>query len=453
MNSQAQNPLGTAPVGSLIAKFAIPAIISMLVSAMYNIVDQVFIGQGVGMLGNAATNVAFPVTTIATSLALLLGIGGASNYNLEMGAGQEKKASGIAGTALSSLVISGVILVAIVLVFLKPLLILFGATTDVMPYAVDYTGITALGLPFYILSVGGNHVVRADRSPTYSMTCVMTGAIINTILDPLFIFGFGWGIKGAAWATVIGQIVSGVLVIVYFCKFRKMYLTGAMLKPKLSYLKAIVSLGMASCINQIAMAVVQIVLNNILRYYGGNSVYGSDIPIACVGVISKVNMVFMAICIGISQGSQPIWGFNYGAQKYDRVRQTYRYSATACTIIAVIFFLCFQLFPHQIVGMFGEGSDLYFKFAENYLRIFMLLTFANGIQPMSAGFFTSIGKAGLGIIMSLTRQVIFLLPLVVIFPIFMGIDGVMYAGPIADTAAFILAVVFARRELGKMKKA
>ena len=450
-NIQAENPLGTAPVGGLIRKFAIPAIISMLVSAMYNIVDQIFIGQGVGMLGNAATNVAFPVTTIATALALLLGIGGASNYNLEMGAGREKKASGIAGTALSSLVISGVVLCVIVLLFLKPLLTLFGATKDVMPYAVDYTGITALGLPFYILSVGGNHVVRADRSPTYSMACVTAGAVINTILDPLFIFGFGWGIKGAAWATVIGQVVSGILVVVYFWKFRKMYLEKSMLKPKFSYLKAVAALGLASCINQIAMALVQIVLNNILRYYGAASIYGSDIPIACVGVISKVNQVFMAICIGISQGCQPIWGFNYGAEKYSRVRQTYRYSVTACTIIATGFFLCFQLFPHQIVGIFGTGSDLYFQFAERYLKIYMFMTFANGIQPMSSGFFTSIGKAKLGVVMSLTRQVLFLLPLIVIFPLFMGIDGVMYAGPIADAAAFALAIIFARRELMKMK--
>ena len=450
-NIQAKNPLGTAPVGGLIRKFAIPAIISMLVSAMYNIVDQIFIGQGVGMLGNAATNVAFPVTTIATALALLLGIGGASNYNLEMGAGREKKASGIAGTALSSLVISGAVLCVIVLLFLKPLLTLFGATKDVMPYAVDYTGITALGLPFYILSVGGNHVVRADRSPTYSMACVTAGAVINTILDPLFIFGFGWGIKGAAWATVIGQVVSGILVVVYFWKFRKMYLEKSMLKPKFSYLKAVAALGLASCINQIAMALVQIVLNNILRYYGAASIYGSDIPIACVGVISKVNQVFMAICIGISQGCQPIWGFNYGAEKYSRVRQTYRYSVTACTIIATGFFLCFQLFPHQIVGIFGTGSDLYFQFAERYLKIYMFMTFANGIQPMSSGFFTSIGKAKLGVVMSLTRQVIFLLPLIVIFPLFMGIDGVMYAGPIADAAAFALAIIFARRELMKMK--
>ena len=450
--SQEQNPLGTAPVGGLIGKFAIPAIISMLVSALYNIVDQIFIGQGVGMLGNAATNVAFPVTTIATALALLLGIGGASNYNLEMGAGREKKASSIAGTALSTLVITGVILAVAVLLFLRPLLSLFGATTDVMPYAVDYLGITAVGLPFYALSIGGNHIVRADRSPTYSMTCVLTGAIINTILDPLFIFGFGWGIKGAAWATVIGQVVSGILVIIYFGKFRKMYLEMSMLKPSSECLKAIISLGMASCINQIAMAIVQIVLNNILRYYGGLSVYGSDIPIACVGVISKVNQVFMAICIGISQGCQPIWGFNYGAKKYDRVRLAYRYSMIACTAIATVFFLCFQLFPHQIVSIFGTGSDLYFQFAERYLKIFMFMTFANGIQPMSSGFFTSIGKAKLGIVMSLTRQVLFLLPLIVVFSLIMGIDGVMYAGPIADAAAFVLAILFARRELRAMKK-
>ena len=450
--SQEQNPLGTAPVGGLILKFAIPAIISMLVSAMYNIVDQIFIGQGVGMLGNAATNVAFPVTTIATALALLLGIGGASNYNLEMGAGREKKASSIAGTALSTLVITGVILAVAVLLFLRPLLSLFGATTDVMPYAVDYLGITAVGLPFYALSIGGNHIVRADRSPTYSMTCVLTGAIINTILDPLFIFGFGWGIKGAAWATVIGQVVSGILVIIYFGKFRKMYLEMSMLKPSSECLKAIISLGMASCINQIAMAIVQIVLNNILRYYGGLSVYGSDIPIACVGVISKVNQVFMAICIGISQGCQPIWGFNYGAKKYDRVRLAYRYSMIACTAIATVFFLCFQLFPHQIVSIFGTGSDLYFQFAERYLKIFMFMTFANGIQPMSSGFFTSIGKAKLGIVMSLTRQVLFLLPLIIIFSLILGIDGVMYAGPIADAAAFVLAILFARRELVAMKK-
>lgn len=446
------NPLATESEGKLIAKFAIPAIISMLVSSLYNIVDQIFIGQGVGLLGNAATNIAFPVSIICTATALLLGIGSASNFNLCSGAGDHEKASRIAGTGLSMLVICGVIIAAVVLVFLDPLLHLFGVTAKILPYAQDYTGITAFGIPFLILTTGGNHLIRADRSPTYSMTCMLTGAIINTVLDPLFIFGFHWGIKGAAWATVIGQIVSGIMVIVYFGRFRKMGLKKEMFRPRGHLLKMILSLGMASCINQIAMAIVQIVMNNILRYYGGLSVYGSDIPIACVGVISKVNQVFMAICIGISQGCQPIWGFNYGAKKYDRVRLAYRYSVTACTVIATIFFLCFQLFPHQIVSIFGTGSDLYFQFAERYLKIFMFMTFANGIQPMSSGFFTSIGKAKLGIVMSLTRQVLFLLPLIIIFSLILGIDGVMYAGPIADAAAFVLAILFARRELVAMKK-
>ena len=364
----------------------------------------------------------------------------------------KKKASEIAGTGLSVLVISGITIAAISLIFLHPLLLLFGGTPDVMPYATDYVGIIAIGLPFFVLSVGGNHIIRADRSPTYSMVCTLTGAIINTILDPLFIFGFKWGIKGGAWATVTGQMVSALLVIIYFSKFRKMELKPYMFRPQLTLLKAICSLGLASCINQLAITAVQIVMNNVLRHYGAASVYGSDIPIACVGIISKVNMVFMSICIGVSQGSQPIWGFNYGAKKFNRVRQTYKYSATICTTVAVIFFLCFQLFPHQIVGAFGSGSDLYFQFAERYLKIFMLLTFVNGIQPMSSGFFTSMGKARLGVIVSLTRQVIFLLPLVVIFPLLMGIDGVMYAGPIADAAALVLTIYFTRRELLIMKQ-
>ena len=283
------------------------------------------------------------------------------------------------------LVLSGIGIAVLTILFLQPLLHLFGGTTDVMPYAVEYVGITALGIPFFILTTGGNHLIRADRSPTYSMACMLTGAVINTILDPLFIFGFGWGIQGAAWATVLGQMVSGLLVIIYFMKLRKMNLTREMLRPHAAYLKVIASLGLASCINQIAMAAVQIAMNNTLRYYGDQSIYGSDIPIACVGIISKVNQVFMAICIGIPQGCQPIWGFNYGAKEYGRVKKTYRYSVTLCTTVAVVFFLCFQFFPHQIVAVFGTGSDLYFQFAERYLKIFMLLTFVNGIEPMSSG--------------------------------------------------------------------
>lgn len=447
-----ENPLATERIGKLIAKFAIPAIISMLVSSLYNIVDQIFIGQGVGMLGNAATNIAFPVSIICTATALLLGIGSASNYNLESGAGNSKKASQIVGTGLAVLIISGISIGIIVLVFLDPLLHLFGVTPDVLPFAQDYTGITAFGIPFLVLTTGGNHLIRADRSPTYSMACMLTGAIINTILDPLFIFGFHWGIKGAAWATVIGQVISGFLVILYFCKFRNLELTRDMLRPKGAMLKAIASLGLAACINQIAMAIVQITMNNTLRHYGASSIYGMDIPLACVGVISKVNMVFMAICIGISQGCQPIWGFNYGAGRFSRVRKTFVMAFKISLLVGIIFFLCFQFFPRQLVSVFGTGSEEYFHFAERYFRIFMLMTFINGIQPMSSGFFTSIGEARLGIVVSLTRQVIFLLPLILIFPLFMGIDGVMYAGPIADGAAAAVAIAFAIRELRRMQK-
>lgn len=382
-----QNPLGTERIGKLIPKFAIPSIISMVVSSLYNIVDQIFIGQGVGMLGNAATNIAFPVTIICTATALLLGIGSASNYNLASGEGEQEKASAIAGTGLSVIVMSGVVITVVVLIF----------------------------------------------------------------LDPLFIFVFDWGIQGAAAATVIGQFVSGMLVIVYFLKFQKMKITRKLLIPKLCYLKLIASLGMASFINQIALAVVQIVMNNTLRYYGAASVYGTEIPLACVGVIAKVNMIFISICIGLSQGCQPIWGFNYGAKAYGRVKETYKRAFQISALVGGCFFICFQIFPRTIVSIFGSGSELYFDFAEKYFRFFMFMTFANGLQPISSGFFTSIGKAKLGIFTSLTRQVMFLIPLILIFPLFFGINGVMYAGPIADLAAAVVAISFAVRELKKMK--
>lgn len=445
------NPLAVEQVEKLIPKFAIPAIISMLVSSLYNIVDQIFIGQGVGLLGNAATNIAFPITIVCTATALLLGIGSASNFNLSAGAGQQEQANSFAGNGLTLLVIGGLLIAAIVLMFLNPLLHLFGVTEEILPYARDYTGITAFGIPFLVLTTGGNHLIRADRSPTYSMTCMLTGAILNTILDPLFIFGFDLGIKGAAWATVIGQVVSGIMVILYFRKFRHMDLKIGMLRPTWENFKHILSLGMAACINQVSMAFVQIVMNNILKHYGAASSYGSEIPLACVGVISKVNMVFLSITIGLAQGCQPIWGFNYGAKSYKRVRDTYKYAFKIALAVGILFFLSFQIFPRQIISIFGSGTEEYYHFAERYFRIYMFMTFANGLHPVSANFFTSMGKAKLGAVVSLTRQVLFLIPLIIIFPYFMGIDGVMYAGPIADGMAIIISLGFAYREMKLMK--
>lgn len=451
-NEQTNNPLAQERIGVLMRRFALPAIISMLVSSLYNMVDQVFIGQGVGMLGNEATNIAFPVSILCTATALLLGIGSASNFNLRSGEGKDEEARSIAACGLSMLIICGVVIMAVILLFLEPLLYLFGSTEEVLPYAADYVGITAIGIPFLILTTGGGHLIRADRSPSYSMACMLSGAILNTILDPIFIFACGWGIKGAAWATVLGQIVSGVMVLFYFKKLSHMRFTRAMFLPRPARLKAILSLGMASCITQISLAVVQIAMNNILRIYGADSVYGADIPIACAGVITKVNQVFMAICIGISQGSQPIFGFNYGAKAFERVREAYRLAFKACLIIGLVFFLAFQIIPRPIISIFGSGTEEYYHFAERYFRIYMMLTLVNGIQPMSSGFFTSIGKAQIGMTVSLTRQILFLLPLIIIFPIFLGVDGVMYAGPIADGVAFFITVLFVRREMRLMKK-
>ena len=431
------NLLATESEGKLIAKFAIPAIISMLVSSLYNIVDQIFIGQGVGLLGNAATNIAFPVSIICTATALLLGIGSASNFNLCSGAGDHEKASRIAGTGLSMLVICGVIIAAVVLVFLDPLLHLFGVTAKILPYAQDYTGITAFGIPFLILTTGGNHLIRADRSPTYSMTCMLTGAIINTVLDPLFIFGFHWGIKGAAWATVIGQIVSGIMVIVYFGRFRKMELKKEMFRPRGHLLKMILSLGMASCINQIAMAVVQITMNNTLRYYGAASVYGTDIPLACVGVISKVNMVFMAIAIGISQGCQPIWGYNYGAGEYDRVKKITHTSMGLIALVMVMGMAISCAIPQQLMGLFTT-SRATMEIGGAALRIISFGFVVSSVSVTFSGVLEGLGKGMPSLLISLARYIVVMLPVSFALSRLLQASGVWYGFAVTE---YIVAVL------------
>ena len=448
----AANPLGYRPVGRLLIKFAIPTIISFLVSALYNIVDQVFIGQGVGMLGNAATNVAFPLTTISTSMALLLGIGTATNFNLNLGAGNREKAARILGSGLSSLALAGITLGVVVLVFLHPLLLAFGATEQVLPYAESYTGITAFGLPLTVFATGGSHMIRADGSPAYSMLCMVSGAVVNTICDPLFIFVFGMGIAGAALATVLGQLLSALLVLRYAFRFRSVTLTRAHLRPSGAMIRVIAALGVSPCINQLAMTVSQITMNNTLTHYGALSVYGSDIPLACVGVITKVNTLFMSFILGFSQGSQPIVSFNYGARNYGRVRRAYLTALCAASVFAAAAFLSFQIFPRQITALFGDGSDAYFQFAVRFFRTFLLMAFTNAVQPVSSQFFTAIGKAKLGVAVSLTRQILFLVPLVLILPLFFGIDGVMYAGPIADGVAAALALVLAYFQIRRLRE-
>ena len=450
MEKNQNNPLGTEPIGTLLTRFAVPSIIAMLVSSLYNIVDQFFIGRSVGMLGNAATNVAFPLSITCTALSLLCGIGGAANFNLSMGKNQKEKAVKFAGGAIGMMLTLGILLCIFAQIFLNPMMLAFGATDQVLEYALTYTGITSLGFPFLIVTTGGSNLIRADGSPKFSMICTLTGAVINTILDPLFIFGLDMGIAGAAWATIIGQVVSGIMVLTYLSRFKTVHIPLKTLIPSKAAWFPIISLGVAPFCNQLAMMIVQIVMNNTLTYYGGQSSYGSDIPLACAGIISKVGMIFFAIVIGISQGIQPIISFNYGAGKYDRVKAAYKKAVTAAIGISVVAFLLFQLAPRQIIGIFGSGSEEYFLFAEKFFRIYMFFTFINGIQPITANTFTSIGKAGKGVFLSLTRQIIFLLPLLLILPVFMGIEGVMFAAPVADGIAAVLCIFFIIREFKHM---
>ena len=447
-----ENPLGSEPVSTLLRRFAVPSVIAMLVSALYNMVDQLFIGHSIGVLGNAATNVAFPLSMVCTSIGLLCGIGGAANFNLCMGRKDPEHAKSYVGNAISMLAILGVILCVAVQLFLRPMMLLFGATPDVIDYACTYTRITSIGFPFLIITIGGSNLIRADGSPKFSMLCNLVGAIVNTILDPLFIFVFHMGMAGAALATITGQILSFALVVFYLRGFKTLPLSLSDLKPNMACWARIAALGATPAFNQVAMMVVQIVMNNTLTYYGSNSVYGSDIPLACAGIISKVNMLFFSFVIGISQGLQPIVSFNFGAQKYDRVKDAYKKAVFAATAISIVAFLCFQLFPRQIIGIFGSGSEEYLHFAERYFRIFLFFTFLNGIQPVSSNFFTSIGAPKKGIFLSLTRQIIFLLPLLLIFPYLFGIDGVMYTAPIADLAAASVSIVMVVREFKIMAK-
>ena len=447
MNKETNNPLGVQPVNRLLSQFAIPSIISMLVGSLYNIVDQFFIGQRVGELGNAATNIAFPLSTSCLALALLIGIGGSSAFNLAMGSGHEKRAVNIMGNAVVLLAGSGLVLSIITLLFLKPLLLFFGSPKAVLPYAMEYTKITAFGFPFLLLSTGGGHLIRADGRPRITMLCNLVGAVLNTILDALFVFGLNLGMSGAALATIIGQIVSGALAIWYLMHGKTVTMRRENLSVKWENVTRIASLGMAPCSNQVAMMVVQIIMNQSLKHYGSHSIYGENIPIACAGIITKVNMIFMSFVIGLSQGLQPIASFNYGAGKKGRVKEAYIKAISIGAVLAVIAFFMFQFFPRQIISIFGDGSELYYQFAIRYFHVFLFFTFVNFMQPITSNFFTAIGKPKVGSFLALTRQILFLLPLILLFPLFLGIDGIMYAGPVADCLAAVVCFIMVYREL------
>lgn len=446
---QTKNPLETEPIGKLILKYSLPAIVSSLVSSIYNIVDQIFVGNKIGELGNAATNVAFPLVMIITTLAMTFGAGSSASFSLYLGQKEEKKAKSIVGNAMTLMIVCGIVVAVISQILLRPILMAFGGRGQTLEYAVEYTRILSLGFPLAILGTGASQLIRADGSPKYAMASTMSGAVLNCILDPIFIFGLDMGMTGAALATVIGQLVSGGLILAYFKKFQTFRLKWADFALQTESIGQIFRLGVAAGANQLAVTLVQIVMNNTLGHYGELSRYGRDIPLACVGIISKVSSVFNGVIFGISQSTQPILGYNFGAGNHIRVKAAFQKAVTIVTCVSVAAFACFQVFPRQIIGVFGKGDALYYEFALRYFHIFLFCTFIVGAQILCAQFFPSIGKGGIGTLVSLSRQVFFLLPLVIIFPLVWGIDGVLWAGPIADGLSGLLALLLVRREMQK----
>lgn len=445
-----KNPLGYQPIGRLLMKFAIPSVVSMLVNALYNIVDQIFIGQGVGYLGNAATTVSFPIMTIILAIGTMLGAGGSAYAAIKLGEKKEEEAENTLGNEFLLLVVIGVVLTIVGLVFLDPILQLFGATPKNMSYSRDYASIILLGTVFNLLGIGLSNMARTDGSPNVAMYSMLAGAILNTILDPIYIFVFGWGVKGAAIATITSQIIGAVILLYYFTKKSTMRLRLDHMKLKKGICIAVVSLGVSSCITQTAATIMQVVMNNTLVYYGNMTATTGDVALSAMGIVLKVSMIITSICIGIGIGAQPILGFNKGAKQPKRIKKTYQRAAMIATITSIVgWILCFTL-PGPILSLFGNADATFTDFAIKAMRTYMFGIFCAGFQITATSYFQATGQPLKASILSMMRQLILLIPLILILPTFFGLDGILYAGPLADITSGVIVFLFISREMKKL---
>lgn len=449
---QTQSPFATEPIGRLIVKFAVPSVIALLVNSLYNIVDQIFIGWGVGYLGNGATNIVFPITIIALALSMMIGNGGAAYLSLKMGEGEVETAKKGVGNAVTLVTIVSILLAVIFLIWIDPILTLFGATDVLRPFALEYGFIIGAGLPFMMISAAINSMIRADGSPKYAMLSMVIGAIINVILDPVFIFVFQMGVKGAAIATIIGQVASFVVSVLYMPHFKSVQLNKSSFAPCAKVSVNIVIFGLSSFITQFAITIVMALTNNLLAKYGAQSVYGAEIPLTATGIVMKVNQIMIAILLGIATGTQPIIGYNYGAKSYHRVKKVLEISLIASEIVSVAALLPFQFAPMSVVSLFGSEEGLYNEFAVKAFRIFLMLCPLTGFQTIAAVYLQAVGKPVKSAILSLARQIIFFVPTVLILPIFLGVEGVLWTGPVADGLAFLLSLAFLLYERNHLKR-
>jgi len=446
-----ENILEKEKIGKLILKFSIPCIVSMLVNSLYNIVDQIFIGQGVGYLGNGATNVVFPLVMIGLAFSLMFGDGASAYLSLKLGEKKKKEAeTGIGNGILLSTIVS-IFFCIITLIFLPQFLKLFGCTDNLKDFAMTYGKIIAIGFPFSMIGTTLNSIIRADGSPKYAMFSMVTGAILNTILDPIFIFVFHKGVAGAAIATVISQVLTFVLNVAYIKRFKSIKLSRESFKLKAGVCRKVSMLGISSFITQMSIVCVMTAENNLLGKYGANSKYGAEIPITVLGIVMKINQILNSIIIGIAAGSQPILGYNYGAKKYDRVKKTLKIVLGSSLVISAIAFILFQTIPDKLILIFGSGDAKYMEFACLAFRTYLLLCICNGVQIPSGIFFQAIGKSTKSAILSLSRQIVILIPAMIILSSIYGIIGVLSAGPVADGLAFVLAVILLVKETRSMK--
>ncbi len=447
-----ENILGTEKIGKLIKKFSIPCIISLLVSSLYNIVDQIFIGWGVGYLGNGATNVVFPLVMIGLAFSLMFGDGSSAYLSLKLGEKKKDEAAKGVGNGVMTSAIVSIVYCVLSLVFLPQLLNLFGCTDNLRELALKYGWIIVLGFPASMIGTTLNSIIRADGNPKYSMITMLAGAILNTALDPIFIFVLKMGVEGAAIATVIAQVLTFVLNAVYIRKFKSIKMTKETLKLKFGTVRKVTMLGISSFINQMSIVFVMAAENNLLGKYGAETKFGAEIPITVLGIVMKINQILNSIIIGIAAGAQPIFGYNYGAKKFDRVKTTLKIVLGSSVAISAIAFILFQTIPDKLIAIFGSGDANYMEFACIAFRTYLMLCIFNGIQIPSGIFFQAIGKSVVSAVLSISRQIVILIPAMILLGKAFGLRGVLFAGPVADGLAFMLAAFFLIREIRKLKK-
>lgn len=447
-----ENILGTEKINKLILKFSVPCIISLLVNSLYNIVDQIFIGWGVGYLGNGATNVVFPITMIALAFSLMLGDGAGAFLSIKLGEKKKEEASIGVGNAITLSVIISTLLCITSLIFMPKLLNIFGATEALLPYAKNYGYIITIGVPFMMIGTTLNSIIRSDGNPAYAMKTMVIGALLNTVLDPIFIFILKWGVKGAALATIISQTLTFILNVLYLKKIKSIKINKQSFKLKKQESIKVTTLGISSFITQMSFVLVVTAENNLLKKYGIDSKFGPEIPITVLGIVMKISQILNSIVVGLAVGSQPILGYNYGAENYDRVKETLKTTLKISLIISTVAFILFQTIPDKLISIFGKGDELYIEFACMSFRIYLMLVIFNGVQIPSGIFFQAIGKSLKSAILSLSRQIAFLIPAMIILGKFLGLKGVLFAGPVADSLAFILSIILIKHELKTMNK-